>query len=74
MYGNETMAEEMLVLLRDQPPDDEEIQEELYVMLQVDAHVHVRMCMCACACARVHVRMCMCACACAHGGTRGAST
>ena len=34
MYGNETMAEEMLVLLRDQPPDDEEVQEELFCMLQ----------------------------------------
>ena len=34
MYGNETMAEEMLVLLRDRPPDDDEIQEELFCMLQ----------------------------------------
>mmetsp|Transcript_33939 Transcript_33939/g.89276 ORF Transcript_33939/g.89276 Transcript_33939/m.89276 type:complete len:377 (-) Transcript_33939:102-1232(-) len=33
MYGNETMAEEMLVLLRDRPPDDEQVQEELFCML-----------------------------------------
>lgn len=33
MYGNEQMAEEMLVLLRDRSPDDPEILEELYCML-----------------------------------------
>ena len=33
MYGNEPMAEEMLVLLRDMPPDDEEVQAELFCML-----------------------------------------
>ena len=33
MYGNELMAEEQLVLLRDRPPDDPEVQEELFCML-----------------------------------------
>lgn len=33
MYGNEGMAEEQLVLLRDRPPDDAEVQEELWCML-----------------------------------------
>ena len=33
MYGNERMAEEQLVLLRDRDPHDEELLEELYCML-----------------------------------------
>ena len=34
MYGNDSMAEEMLVLLRDRPPTDIEVEEELYCMVR----------------------------------------
>jgi len=40
VMGNDIMAEEMLVQLRDRPPDDLEVQEELYCMLEAARRGH----------------------------------